>query len=457
MRSFTYVVTPHTPLRPVAAKPAEPVKKQPSPQQQRGGGGRGGRGGGRGGGSMEQEKPGSTRILTILPQGSTVKAGDVVAELDKSTFVDEEKNQEIRYAGAKAYVDQAKAMLEVAEISLREYRDGIYPQDVGLIEDYIETCQIESDRAKSNLKWSREMLALGFRTPSQVLSDTLAVQQTEFALTEAKGMYLRLTKYTGPKIIKALEANVEAIKSDKLTQEASFSLEEQRLKRLRRNIEKCTVKAPGDGIVVYVEQQGRGGQQAVVIEEGVTLHENQAIFNLPDPKHMRVRAKINETRVALVHKGQPALVLVDAFPNHPLQGIVDEVTAISAALRETDVRIYYANITITEEFEKLRPGLSAEILIDIERRHEVTRVPVESIRWVANRSYVALFDRARGEADKPPWRWQEIQIGLSDPEYAEVLDGLKAGDRVVARPANLPAPAPERLRKAAAVAVVSQP
>ena len=47
---------------------------------------------------------------------------------------------------------------------------------------------------------------------------------------------------------------MEAIRSDLLTQEASFKLEDQRLKRLRRNIANCTVRAPGDGIVVYANQ-----------------------------------------------------------------------------------------------------------------------------------------------------------------------------------------------------------
>ncbi len=233
---------------------------------------------------------------------------------------------------------------------------------------------------------------------------------------------------------------MEAIKSDKLTQDASFSLEKQRLERLRRNIGYCTVRAPGEGVVVYVNQTDSRGMPSVMIDQGVTLREQQPIFNLPDPKHMRVRAKINESKVALIHKGQPALIIVDAFPDHPLKGIVDEVTPISIALRESDVRIYYANVNITEEFEKLRPGLSAEILIQVEKRQDVTRVLVESIRWVDNRSFVALYDGTRSEAGQGPWRWQEIKIGLSDSEYAEVLEGLKAGDRVVARPANLPAP-----------------
>ena len=89
----------------------------------------------------------------------------MVAELDSSSYEEEERSQNIRYLQAKSYVEQAQSMLDVAEITLREYRDGIYPQDLQLIRQYIESCQIERDRSASNLKWSREMEAMSFRTP----------------------------------------------------------------------------------------------------------------------------------------------------------------------------------------------------------------------------------------------------------------------------------------------------
>ncbi len=398
-----------------------------------------------------EEAAGSTRIVTILPEGSRVKANEVVVELDKSAFEDEERNQQVRYLAAKAYVEQAKSILEVAEISLREYRDGVYPQDLQLIQYYIQSCEIEQNRAERNLKWSRDMKALGYRTPFQVASDEAALEQTTIALKEARGMLERLTKYTGPKLIKGLEAKVAAIQADKLTQEAALSLEEQRLARLRKNIENCTVRAPGDGIVVYANMPQQRDRQAIVIDQGVTLRQNQAIFNLPDPQHMRVKAKINESKVSLVHMGQPAIITVDAFRERPLKGVVREVTPISVAVQQTDVRIYSANVEITQGFDALRPGLSAEIMVEIESRKDVTRVPIESIRWVGGKGYVALDDPSRGQTGENSWRWQPIEIGLSDPDYAEVLNGLKVGDRIVARPGNLlPPPAPESLKKSPA-------
>jgi len=395
---------------------------------------------------LDDEKPGSTRIVDILPEGSRVKAGDVVCKLDASSYVDEEKAQQIRFLQATSYLDQATSMLDVAKISLEEYRDGIYPQDQQFVKQYIETCQLDKDRIGRNLKWSEDMYKKNFRTLNQVKGDRFALEQATIALSEAQGMLDRLVKQTGPKILKSLEANVRAIESDRLTQQASYSLEKQRLERIRRNIEYCTVKAPGDGIVVYVNQSNRWGMTNSNIDQGVTLRQDQPIFNLPDPKHMRVKARINESKVSMVHTGQAVLIEVDAYPNHPLRGVVSEVMPISIPLLGSDVRVYYANVDILNGFDDLRPGLSAQLVFEVESRRSVTRVPVESIRWVNEEPYVALFDAAGAAEGRQPWKWQPIQIGLSDLSFAEVLNGLKVGDRVVSLPASLPPPGPESQR-----------
>jgi HlyD family secretion protein len=391
---------------------------------------------------MEDEKPGSTRILEIVPEGTQVKAGDIVAKLDGSAYVDEEQAQVIRYLQAKAYVEQANAILEVNQITLKEYRDGIYPQDMQLVRNYIATCQLEKDRLARVLDWSASMRKKGFRTSTQVKGDELSLEQAEIALVEANGMLERLTKQTGPKIIKSLEANVRAIQSDKLTQDASFSLEEQRLRRIKKNIENCIVRAPGTGIVVYVNQTDRWGTVTAPIDEGVTLRQDQPIFSLPDPLHMRVKARINESKVTMIHPGQPAQIVIDAYPDRPLSGTVGEVTAISTPLNASDVRVYYANVSIDKGFDNLRPGLSAEVAFRIDAHRSVTRVPIESVRWVGEKAYVARYDSARAQAGEQPWLWRQVELGLSDAHFAEVLSGLEVGDRVVSSPRPLPLPTP---------------
>ncbi len=318
----------------------------------------------------EEEKPGSTRIIEILPEGTIVKKGDLVCKLDASALEDEEQAQHIRYLQAKSYVEQAKSMYEVSLIALKEYRDGILPSDLQLVRQYIHTCQMEKDRLLRNLEWSRDMNKKGFRTSVQVNADRLGHEQAIIALKEAEGMLTRLRDQTGPKNLKSLQAKVQAIQADKLTQDAAFELEKQRLERLRKNIEYCTILAPGDGIVVYVNQPDWSGRVMFPIDQGVALRQDQPIFNLPDPKHMRVKAKINESKVVMLRAGLPARILIDAFPQRPLNGTVAEINQINTPINGSDVRIYYANVNIIEGFEDLRPGLSAEVSVRVDGREK---------------------------------------------------------------------------------------
>jgi HlyD family secretion protein len=455
IRSFTYAVTKYVPLRPVTVKAVDASaqkKQQQMPQGGGGGGGgRGGRGrgrGGRGGGGMggEEEKPGATTIVEIVAPGTRVKAGDVICKLDSSAFEDEERAQLIRHIQAKSYVQQANSVLAVNEITLREYRDGIYPQDLQLIRRYIETCQMEYDRLNRAAVWSHEMEKKGFRTRLQVKGDDLAFEQADIALKEAKNMLERLVKHTGPKIITSLQANVEAIKGDKFTQDAAFSLESQRLERIQKNIKSCTLVAPSEGIVVYANEADRWGTVTAPIDQGVTVRQDQPIINLPDPLHMRVKARINESKLSLVHTGQTARIVVDAYPERPLHGRVAEITPINVPLNASDVRVYYANVDIEKGFEELRPGLSAEVNFMVDSRRDVARIPLDSIRWVNEQGYVAVQNSGAASGSAGSWSWRPIQLGMTDSRYAEVISGVKVGDRIVAAPQKLPAPTPETVR-----------
>ena len=80
------------------------------------------------------------------------------------------------------------------------------------------------------------------------------------------------------------------------------------------------------------------------IVEGATVRQGQPLFYLPDPNLMQVKAKVNESKVALIQSGQPARVVIDAFPDRPLRGTVTEITPIPApaSSASSDVRVYFA-------------------------------------------------------------------------------------------------------------------
>lgn len=442
IRSFSYVVPPHITAK---AKSSTGGQMQSQGAGSASGGSRGGRSGGgsggRGGGGDMEEKPGSTRIISILPEGTQVKPGDVVCVLDSAAFRDEYQAQQIRETQAKVLVEQAEVILEVNQITLREFRDGIRPQDALLIRQYISTCKIQEEQARSNVEWSREAHRKRYRATAQLNADLLAWQQAQIALREAEGMARRLDKYTAPRVLKALEAKIAAIRADKSARESSYELERARLKKLGDMIAFCTLKAPGEGIVVYAKESSSWGRTTAQIEQGVTVRQGQAIFHLPDPKKMHVKTRINESKYSMVREGQRAEILIDAFPDQPLRGTVRQVTAIPSPLNGpfSDVRAYNAMVEIDEGgLEGLRPGLSAQVSFEVEERRQVTRVPLQAIRRVGDATFAAL--RTSADSADSPWVWQKISIGLIDPTYAEVIDGLKPGDRVVERPDALPAP-----------------
>ena len=114
-----------------------------------------------------------------------------------------------------------------------------------------------------------------------------------------------------------------------------------------------------------------------------------------------MKARINESQVALIKSGQPVLIHIDACPDNPLSGRVAEIAPIPSLASGpfSDVRTYSATIRLESgNLDELRPGLSAELDFLGESRHQVTRVPLQAIRWSDDKSYVAM---ATDSPDRP--------------------------------------------------------
>ena len=102
------------------------------------------------------------------------------------------------------------------------------------------------------------------------------------------------------------------------------------------------------------------------IRAGLTVYPSQPIFRLLDPRHLQVRARINESQVALVRSGQPVLIHLEAFPDRPLRGRVAAIVPIPSLADGpySDVRYFYATVRIESGgFDALRSGLSAQLRI----------------------------------------------------------------------------------------------
>lgn len=420
--------------------------------------------------TLASKVEGSSTIISIVPEGTWVKAGEVVCELDSSTLVDKAKSQEISVtiaesaeaealAGVKitettsaSQISAAQLALRLAELDLEKYINGEYPQQFNALSGQVELKNEERVRAEENYEFTRRMSRKGYRNQNDVEATRIAVKKAKLELAAAEEERNVLETYTRKRTeaeLKAkaiemvselervkLQAEAEMAKAQKQlqTRQQTLASEREILAKLRDQIEACTLRAPQDGQVVYanLDSSSRRSDGSGGIELGAQVRERQAIINLPDITQMKVECRIHESLIAAIREGLPARIRIVSFPDQVFNGKVTAVSSVAMSGRwpNTDLREYRTEITLTDDVEKiksLRPGLTAMVELLVDSRNSVLQVPIQSIVTVGARNYIYAMDGS------VPVR-REIKVGLNNSSHMEIQEGVAAGERVVQNP-----------------------
>ena len=367
---------------------------------------------------------GSTFILWVIPEGTHVKPGDKVCELDSSALKDQTLQQQIVVHNSRAAVIQAENIFRAAEIAKLEYVNGTYEEEKLTLENQIEESTEKRDRLKQYWDFSKMMHEKGYVTKLQLQADLSALLQAQNALDLAVLKSKVLEDYQKEKMVLQLDADIVIAKAKQDAMEASHALEEQQLKDIEEQFANCTIYTEEAGQVVYANREGHRGEGAVVIEEGTPIRERQVIIRLPDPKRMQVKARVNEARVKLVRKGMTATIRLDAFPDTELQGAVEEVKEYPAPSWFSNIKEYETFIKILDPSIDLRPGYTAEVKIRVEQLTDVLQVPVQAIIEHGEKHYCVVRDGKRFKA-------REVVIGSTNDKFVIIESGLEEGAEVV--------------------------
>jgi HlyD family secretion protein len=397
-------------------------------------------------------------------------AGDVVCELDSSSLVEREREQQIKLTAAKANMEKAEKNLqiqettnesmlataklneELARLDLIMYtaEGGSYEQSVETLKGEIKTTEEQLSLSREQYEQVRDQARRGYANLNELEQSRVAVLRSEIGLKAQYGQLKVLELYERERQVRELEQTEEDTKREtlrtRLEGEAAMAqmkadydaakltleVETEKLELLTRQIKASRLVAPQAGEVVYASQESRRSEP-VVIEEGATVRERQKIINLPDLDRMKINARIHESKISRVMIGQPVEIEIDALPGDPYRGTLRTVSAVPVpgSWPNTDLKEYEAEIEITDdpaEVRKLKPGMTAQVRIIVEdRKEDVLQVPVQSVISLSGKyfTYVA----GRSAADR-----REIVVGDSNDEYMEILDGVQAGDMVVMNP-----------------------
>ncbi|MEZ6118819.1 MAG: HlyD family efflux transporter periplasmic adaptor subunit [Pirellulaceae bacterium] len=322
-----------------------------------------------------------TAILEVVDEGTRVQEGEILVKLDSSALEQELIEQQIACNNSESLMIQARNTLEAAEIAKKEYIEGTFKQECQTIEGEIAVAEENLRRAQQYLKYSESLAAKGYVTDLQLEGDRFAVEKALNELAAAETKLKVLQEYTMPKMSKELDAAIESGAAMYRSEESSFRLEQERKKEIEDQIGKCIIRAPQDGQVVHANTQSSRSSGEFVVEPGSLVRERQTIIRLPDPTAMQVKAEINESRVNLIKAGMLVSIQLDALGDQYLDGEVMRVNEYPepGSWFSSQVKEYATYIRIKNPPNQIRPGLTAEVKILVDRQPDVIVTPVQTV------------------------------------------------------------------------------
>lgn len=369
-------------------------------------------------------------ILRVVPEGTVVKEGDFLVELDSSALREERTLQQIAVNTAEAAVVEARNTYETAVIAKREYLEGTFVQGVETLESELFVAEENLSRAEEYLKYSKLLAAKGYVNDLQLQADKFAVEKARKEADAARTKLEVLKRFTREKMLKQLESDILIAKAKWEAEKNSLSLEEGKLSELDDQVAKCVIGSPGAGVVKYAHEIDRRGDADFLVEEGALIRERQVILRLPDPSRMRVEVKINESLIQHVKPGMPAVVEPIGVDDAAFAGVVEFVNqyAEPSGWRKANVKEYKAFVKVKQASSVLRSGMTASVTIRSMHMPNVLQVPIQAVYPHGEGEYCLVQDQDGALQARP------VQCGPTNDRFFVISSGLSDADRVVVNP-----------------------
>jgi RND family efflux transporter MFP subunit len=328
-----------------------------------------------------------TKIASIVPEGSVVKVGDVIAELDRQPVAT--KIADVTLTLQKAQADFTTAQLDSA-LNLAQARE-----DVRTAEFTLEEKKLAREQAK-------------YEAPTIKRQAEIDYEKAQRALEQSKRNLLTKTKQA--------VAKMSSVGAD-------LGRQQNNLTNLKSVGDQFSVRAPAPGMVIYVrEWNGK--------KKGVGSMWNaweSTVATLPDLTQMESETYVNEVDVRKLALGQKVQISLDADPTKKLSGTVTHIANVGEQRPNQDSKVFEVKIEIATADTTLRPGMTTANAIETASIGNVLSVPLESVVSEAGFSYV--FKKSGRGVVK-----QMVETGTMNDNEIVVRRGVEAGDRVLLAP-----------------------
>ena len=221
------------------------------------------------------------------------------------------------------------------------------------------------------------------------------------------------------------QARLSYVQAQQQTQQ-----QRENVKKAQTNLGYATITSPIDGVVLSKE-----------VEEGQTVASSfstPTLFKIArDLTDMRVIADVDEADIGDVKEGQRVAFTVDAFPDDTFQGEVTQVR--QEATTESNVVTYEVVISAPNNDLKLKPGLTANVVIYTMEAKDVLAVPSKALRFTPHEAMLNSGETIT-DTDAKDKVWVKdganlkavaVGVGMSNGTLTQITSGLKPGTKVV--------------------------
>jgi len=151
------------------------------------------------------------------------------------------------------------------------------------------------------------------------------------------------------------------------------------------------------------------------------------VLTIADLNAMIINAQVNQADVPRLKAGEPVEVTVEAVADLQITGVVERV--YPQAIIKNNIKGYPARIVLKNVDPRVRPGMTANVKIPVATADNVTAVPLEAVFTEKNPD-TSQMERFVYVQQGGSFEKRNVKIGISDFFYAEVQEGLKAGEVV---------------------------
>ena len=337
--------------------------------------------------NAQQAQQYQMRISSLVPEGTVVKEGDIVGELDRSGIAS--KVQEVGLAVQKAEAQFAQAQLD-STLTLAQARE-----EIRNLEFALEEKQIIKDQST-------------YEAPSVRRQAEIDLDKAKRAFQQAKANYI--TKKA------QAEAKMREVGSD-------VERQTNLLKVVQNVMSGFTIRAPAPGMVIYVKEWN--GQKKA---QGSQINPwDPTVATLPDLSQMESVTYVNEIDVRKVAVGQPVDITLDSDPSKKLTGKVVQVANVGEQRPNADAKVFEVKIEVQQADTTLRPGMTTGNAVLTSTIKNVLYIPLEAVAIEGDLTFV--YKRAGRRIVR-----QQIVTGTMNDDQIIVRHGLKKDDEVLLTP-----------------------